>query len=115
VWLEARLGATLASLLHLFRPGEVPPLAGEGAGGIADEKVLVIRAKPRRYPEAKATQPYTGSGSPGRYPTATATQPYTGTPEATEPYTAEGESRAHVYGALSKEARLYALGLLESS
>jgi hypothetical protein len=41
-WLEGRLGA-LVSLLHLFRPGEVPPLAGEGGLAVPDDKVVTIR------------------------------------------------------------------------
>jgi hypothetical protein len=42
-WLEARLG-TLQDLLHVVRPGEVPPLRGAGGLRVDDEKVLVLKA-----------------------------------------------------------------------
>jgi putative DNA primase/helicase len=104
-WLEARLGAALASLLHLFRPGEAPPLAGEVAGGIDDGKVLVIRS----HEHSPKIDP----------PTLFLTPRWIAARDRTLARAAErraaGECRAHVYGALSKEARLYALGLLESS
>jgi hypothetical protein len=37
----------LGSLLHLFRRGEVPPLQGQGGLTAGDDKVVVIRPKPR--------------------------------------------------------------------
>jgi putative DNA primase/helicase len=127
-WLEARLGAALASLLHLFRPGEVPPLAGELAGGVDDEKVLVVRPPVEQSGTSPKITPPTLFLTPRwiaardrilaraaeRRAAEERQQKTKGSDSALFDLKAE-ESRTHVYGALSKEARLYALGLLESS
>jgi hypothetical protein len=87
----------------------VPPLAGELAGGIADEKVLVIRPPTEHSGTSPKIDP----------PTLFLTPRWIAARDRILARAAErraaGECRAHVYGALSKEARLYALGLLESS
>jgi hypothetical protein len=92
----------------------VPPLAGELAGGIADEKVLVIRPPTEHSGTSPKIDPPTLFLTPRWIAARDRILARAAERRAAE-RRAAGECRAHVYGALSKEARLYALGLLESS
>jgi hypothetical protein len=110
-WLEARLGR-LVNLLHMFWEGDVPPMRSEGGLVVDDSKVVVIRPEKRPWSTPKLEEiDYVTFAR--EHPDAL--QVNRDRPEVGGWRLVAGGDPSYgctpVSGALSKEARLYALGV----